>query len=446
MRDDVTLISPCTHTRRMPPLGILYVASYLEMNDISVKVIDGFPPRKITDWRDYETDSPYVGITCMSSQWNRAKEIAQFVKMHNPNATVVVGGVHPTVAADAVSKEKNVDIVVVGFGEKAMLKIVKNGVRDGIIYGDSFANLDDRPFPARHLVDMKKYTARDSIVHFHWLRATSVITSLGCANACIYCSNSKRAIFGKVVQYNSSDYVEHEIEQLVSNYKIEGVYFQDDNFLSWKKRAIHICKKIERFDLTWMCESRVDTLDEEMLKCMKSAGCDGVGFGVESGSPKVLQGLNKRADIGQTIKAFDLCKKYKMKTLAQMIIGSPDETQEDIALTEKLLDRIKPDYVQFSFLTPYEGTVLYDMAVEKGWLRADANMITDDPQIEINFSLEELAEIGKRLKRKYNPFFKSVKPYLNGYFIYDMLKLLWKEPSLITRGMHEWMEASRLHL
>jgi len=239
--------------------------------------------------------------------------------------------------------------------------------------------------------------------------------------------------------------VEKEVEQLVSDYKIEGVHFPDDNFLSWKKRAIEICQKIKRFDLIWDCESRVDTLDRELILKMKSAGCDSIGFGVESGSPKVLRALDKRAEIEQVIKAFDLCHENKIKTLAQIIVGSPEETLEDIALTEKLLDRIKPDYVQLSYMTPYEGTVVYDMAVEKGWIRK-TNMLADEPQVEINFRFEELEEIGNRLIRKHNPFFRKIRPYLSRYFVYDMLRLLGKKPSLLFHGTRGWNDAAGAYL
>jgi len=422
----------------VPPLGLLYVASYLEKEGISVEVIDPF-----SDGKDYKSDSSYVGITCMSNQWEITKQIARSIKADNPNAVVIVGGVHPTVSKSI--NDPNVDVIVRGEGEKALLKIVKEKVTKGVVQGELIENLDDRPFPARHLINMKKYTARADVVMFNWIRATTVMTSLGCPSNCIFCINSKGAMFGNKVRYNSPSYVESEVEQLVSNYEIEGIHFPDDNFLSWKKRAIEICQRIKRFGLIWDCESRVDNLDRELITRMKSAGCDSIGFGIESGSTKVLHALNKRGDIEAAVKAFDLCHENKIRTLAQIIIGSPEETFEDIALTEKLLDRIKPDFVQLSYMTPYEGTVIYDMAVEKGWIRK-MNMLADEPQMEINFDYEELEEIGNRLKRKYNPFFKKIRPYLSRYFVYDMLRLLGKKPSLLFNGTKEWNDAAGAYL
>lgn len=426
----------------MPPLGMLYVASYLEKHGIKVSVADPFSdgedPGKIF--------SDIVGITCMSSQWSRVKEIARDIKINNPNSTIIVGGVHPTVAANEVAADKDIDIAVVGEGEKAILRIVEDGIKSGIAYGEPIANLDERPFPARHLINMKKYTARDNVVPFHWIKATTIMTSVGCQFNCIFCINSKGAMFGRQVRYNSPEYVEREVEELVSTYGVDGLFFQDDNFLTDKRRAIEICKKIKPFDLIWLCASRVDTLDEELLLSMKNAGCGGINFGVESGSPKVLRALNKRTSIEAAIKSFDLCRKHGVKTYALIMIGNPEETMEDIKLTDKLLERMKPDFIQIGYCSPYKGTVLYDMALEKGWLQEGVSFRTDEPQMEVNFTLRELAEIGENLEHKYIPFLKMVKPYLNKYFIYDMLRVLRRKPSLVFNGVDKWKEASRMYL
>ena len=117
---EVTLINPLTTTRRMPPLGLLYVANYLEKYGISVKVVDPLSQRK----EEYVSESPYTGITCMSNQFEKVKQIAKEVKEKNPDTIIVVGGVHPTVATEEVIAEPNIDIAVIGEGERALRKIV----------------------------------------------------------------------------------------------------------------------------------------------------------------------------------------------------------------------------------------------------------------------------------------------------------------------------------
>lgn len=423
----------------MPPLGLLYVASYLEKHGVSVKVVDPLSQRK----EEYVSESPYTGITCMSNQFPKVKQIVKEVKEKNSDTKIVVGGVHPTVATEEVISDENIDIAVVGEGEKAMLKIVQENIEEGIVYGEAIQNLDEIPYPARHLVDMNWYLKRDTVVPFKWIRATNVITSRGCPFSCNFCINSKHAMFGKKIRYHSAQYVRWEVTGLCLEYNVEGVYFFDDNFVTNKKRLLEICKYIKPLELKWFCQSRVDTLNREMLEVMKSSGCVGIAFGAESGSQRVLNAINKKAKVEDTVKIFDLCRKVEVKTLANIIIGNPEETYEDIELTDKLLERIKADYVQVWHLTPYEGTVIYDQAMENGWIK-NTSLVGDKPQMEINFTLEELEEIRKALLKKYNPVLWSIRPYVkNKYFVYDMLRLLVKKPSLLFGGVESWKEESR---
>jgi anaerobic magnesium-protoporphyrin IX monomethyl ester cyclase len=304
----VTLINPIISKKwRLPPLGLLYVASYLEKNGVGVKVID-----PISQGNEiYALDSPYAGITCMSGQFKKAQEIAKLIKTESPETITVVGGVHPTVAVEEACSDPNIDVAIVGEGEKAFLKTVKEGIKKGVVIGEPVEILDELPIPARHLVNMNWYLRRGGIVFPEWIRATSVITSRGCPNSCHFCINSKRAMFGKRVRYHSAEYIENEVEELVSRYKTEGIFFVDDNFVQNRKRLVGICKGIEKFNLKWSCLSRVDTINKQVLEVMKKSGCVTVGFGVESGSQKVLDCLNKNVKVEKVTKAFELCHNHR---------------------------------------------------------------------------------------------------------------------------------------
>lgn len=434
---DVTLISPLTSRRwRLPPIGLLYVASYLEKHGISVRVLDPQSEGK----EEYSSESRYTGITCMSNQFRKTKEIARRVKEANPDTTVVVGGVHPTVATEEVQLDPNIDVVVVGEGEKAMLSIVRNNVKEGVVHGEQVGNLDDIPFPARHLVNMNWYTKRDSIVVTKWCKATSVITSRGCPFQCCFCINSKYEMFGKTVRFNSAKYVEEEVGELVSRYGVEGIYFADDAFTANSERLKEICKRIRHFGLKWNCMSRVNTLNKSSLESMKDSGCASVGFGIESGSQKVLDALNKKARVQDAIKIFDLCREVGIKTWASIIIGNPEETVDDLRMTDKLLERLKPDSVGVYYLTPFPGTAIHDLALENNWLvREDSDWIIEEPQMEINFTLRGLEGIGNGLMRKYSNGLGLMRGYLeNPYYLYDLLKrLLTKSSSLLIRTRGE---------
>ena len=428
------MINPFTSKKwRLPPLGLLYLASYLEKHGISVRVIDPLSQ----GYENYALDSPYTGITCMSGQFKKVQEIAKQVKTKNPATVTVVGGVHPTVATEEANSDPNIDVVVVGEGERALLRTVEEKSKKGIICGEPSENLDEIPIPARHLVNMNWYMRRGGIVFPKWLRATSVITSRGCPNSCHFCINSKHAMFGKKVRYNSTEYVENEVEELVSKYRTEGIFFVDDNFVQNRKRLLGICSGIKRFSLKWTCLSRVDTLDRQVLETMKDSGCVTVGFGVESGSQKVLDALNKNAKVENAIKAFDLCHEVGVKTWATIIIGSPGEQRQDIEMTDKLLQRIKPDYLEVFYLTPYRGTVLYDQAAEEGWVMSEnTNWSNDEPQVEIHFTRKELVEIRKNLLSKHFSKWRWAKSNLkNPDFIYDVLTNVVLEPSFVF----EWI-------
>src|SRR3990172_303733 len=167
---EVTLINPFeTKKWHLPPLGLLYVASFLEKHGVSVKVIDPLSQGNAA----YASDSDFAGITCMSGQFKKAQEVAKQIKAKNPNTVTVVGGVHPSIAAEEVAADPNIDIVVVGEGEKALLEIVEKKIKKGIVYGEPPQELDEIPIPARHLVNMDWYLKRGGIVFPYWLRATS---------------------------------------------------------------------------------------------------------------------------------------------------------------------------------------------------------------------------------------------------------------------------------
>lgn len=432
MSSEVTLINPLTTRKwRLPPLGLLYIASYLEEHGISVKVIDPLSQGR----EDYSSQSDYTGITCVSSQFKKARQIARKVKTHNPETTVILGGVHPTVATEEVLSDPNIDIAVVGEGEKALLKIVKERIKKGTVKGEMVQNLDDIPFPARHLVNMQWYLKRGGVVFSKWLRATSMMTSRGCPSSCHFCINSKHAMFGRKIRYSSAEYVEKEVELLVSRYKADGLFFVDDNFVLNEKRLMEICRRIRRFDLKWMCQSRVDTLSRQALELMKDCGCVTVGFGVESGSERVLKALNKNTKVEDAIKTFDLCHKLGVNAFATVIVGNPEETREDLKSTDRLLERLKPDYLEIFYLTPFRGTVIYDRALENGWLiKENTNWMNSEPQVEINFTIEELREIRKSLLKMNYSRSQWLRTYSkNPHFIYDVLRYLAKEPSFFFK-------------
>jgi radical SAM superfamily enzyme YgiQ (UPF0313 family) len=154
---------------------------------------------------------------------------------------------------------------------------------------------------------------------------------------------------------------------------IRNFFIFDETFTVNKKRILELCSRIKEksFDIVWSCRARVDTVDEEILDAMKGAGCTRISFGVESASPEVLKLLNKRIDIRQAVKVFDIVRKKKMVSLADFMIACPGEGRAESRATIKLAGKLRPDYVQFSLFTLFPCTKLYDDALEAGTVKGD---------------------------------------------------------------------------
>lgn len=479
MTRKVLLINPRVDYRPQPPLGLAYIAGALEREGYEVRVYD--PTRGRDDaafetlFRQFAPDA--VGITCLTPQEEQLYAFAGAVKRLSPGTPVIAGGVHPTAAPEKVLASPHVDIAVVGEGERTITLLLAalwsgaplSGVR-GIAYkeagkavltprADLIEDLDALAWPARHLLDMAWYSRRLSLIRGKWLRCTTIIAIRGCPYDCIFCSSNK--IFGRRVRFRSPAGIVDEIERLVKEHSLEAVLFADDTFTLSKPWLLELCALLRRRvpGIVWACQSRVGALDDEMLGAMIAAGCIQVEFGIESGSPKVLEALKKRQDTAEIIETFRLCKKYPIRTMANFIIGNPEEKLEDIELTAALAREIRADYTEFFILTPFPGTVLYEMAERNGWLhKGDAfyGRESNKPVMSINFSQDELVRLRKELYEKnLNSIWKSY--LLDPRFLLDVLKftlghpsvlpgyakVLWKERSVAELGRHINTEMSK---
>jgi len=278
-----------------------------------------------------------------------------------------------------------VDIVVREEGEQTMLELVKvlersssNGLKRvlGITYREGsnirsnpprppILNMDTLPFPAFHLLPMGKYR-----LHPPFGRQTPampIITSRGCPFRCIFCS---KAVFGKKYRSNSPAYIVDEIRFLKEKFGVKEIKFYDDVFTLDRKRVVAICTQLKEWgiDIPWSCETRVNLVDDELLRVMKDAGCYMIEYGVESGNQEILNYLKKGITLEKTIEAFKLTHEAGIETVAYFMLGSPQETSKTIQETIEFAKKIDPDFVQFSITTPYPGTELYSLAVEEGYV------------------------------------------------------------------------------
>lgn len=370
-----------------PPLGIAYMAGVLQENNIDVEILDA--SAEDMDFKDVEKEllkrkPDLVALTALTPTIGRALETAQVVKETLPDSIVVMGGYHPTFNFIETLEDENVDIVIRGEGEYIMLNLVQalenqSSLHDvkGIVFEDKnskeivvnpeaplIQDLDELPFPALNLLPMKKYLLLDMDTHM-----TTMITTRGCPMQCSFCSSA--AMHGKKIRERSVENIVDEIEYLNTNYDIDTIAFMDDTFTLKKRKVMAICDEIlkRNIEIMWGCTSRVDTLNEKLLKKMKEAGCITIFIGVESADQQQLDNMCKNTTIAKIENAFKIAHKLKIRTIASVALGMPGDTKEIMNKTVKFVHKLKPNYAIYSLATPYPGTRFYKEAFEKNLIK-----------------------------------------------------------------------------
>lgn len=370
-----------------PPLGIAYMAGVLQENHIDVEILDA--SAEDMDFKDVEKEllkrkPDLVALTALTPTIGRALETAQVVKETLPDSIVVMGGYHPTFNFIETLEDENVDIVIRGEGEYIMLNLVQalenqSSLHDvkGIVFEDKnskeivvnpeaplIQDLDELPFPALNLLPMKKYRLLDMDTHM-----TTMITTRGCPMQCSFCSSA--AMHGKKIRERSVENIVDEIEYLKTNYDIDTIAFMDDTFTLKKRKVMAICDEIlkRNIEIMWGCTSRVDTLDEKLLKKMKEAGCITIFIGVESADQQQLDNMCKNTTIAKIENAFKIAHNLKIRTIASVALGMPGDTKEIMNKTVKFVHKLKPNYAIYSLATPYPGTRFYKEAFEKNLIK-----------------------------------------------------------------------------
>lgn len=224
-------------------------------------------------------------------------------------------------------------------------------------------NLDDLPFPAYELFPIDIYLK--NISHASIIGKKSemgIITTRGCPYNCHYCYH----IFGRGVRARSVENVISEIKYLIENFQIESFLILDETFTINKKRVEEFCQLYikEKIGLPWSCYARVNLVDKDMLIMMKKAGCYRVGYGIESGSQKILDKMNKKVTTQQAENAIKITKKLGLHCGTTFMFGYPGETLKTIHETVDFCKRLNIES-KFFFTTPYPGTLLYKEMKER---------------------------------------------------------------------------------
>ena len=367
-----------------PPLGLGYLAAVLEKNKYEVDVIDCQALRLSYEAfkREISKRKPnVVGLTATTRTYKSALRIIEISKELDPNCLTVFGGPHITFWDENALRDcQSLDIVVRREGEYTLLELVqrleaekdyhnvqgttcrKNGKIMRNPDRPFIENLDQLPFPARHLWPLEQLRKYEDIFY--------LTTSRGCVYWCEFCAAVR--MFGRRYRMRSPKNVVDEIEFLNKTYNATKFTFCDDAFTVDQPRTEELCKEIKNRELRikWNCGTRVDMITKDLLLKMRSAGCVSVWFGVESGSQHVLNEMRKGISTEQTIRAIGWVRELGLKPVPNVLIGFPGETEESAWRTIKFAEKISPDEVAFfNIATPLPGTPMFDMVRENRWVR-----------------------------------------------------------------------------
>jgi radical SAM superfamily enzyme YgiQ (UPF0313 family) len=381
-RDD-----PLFEDIKLPPLGIAYLAAVLRAAGHAVEILDANLEKRQdlalrTRLRSFGPE--VVGFSVVSQLRRTALRLAALVKDRDRDIRVVFGGSHPTVFPSEVAAEPAVDYAVHGEGEDTVVELmdVIAGRRNaaevaGLAYREGgrvalnpprppIAPLDRLPFPAYDLLPIGRYMAPQS----SHPRFMGMFTSRGCRFRCIFCD--AHVVMGRAFRAHSPERTMAEIRYLVREHGIKEVIFKDSEFTHDRSRVEALCDMLirEGAPVRWVSNARIGRVDEGLLKKMKRAGCVLVMFGVESGDQAVLNTARKGTTVEQARRTFRAARAAGLQTQANFLLGHPGEDAAAALRSVRLAKDLKADFPHFSYVFPYPGTELYDLAMKNGWLKA----------------------------------------------------------------------------
>ena len=358
------------------PLGILYIAAYLEKHCYKVKIIDIAPESKTLEdiLEIIELEQPLViGISAMTTSIASALTLAHGIKNRFGEKFLLgLGGVHLCCDPDFLRRFSIFDFGIEGEGEITLLKLIeriKKGERiKGLFKGELIEDLDSLPFPARHLINPQIYK-RDEQLEFE-VPAAGILGSRGCPHSCSFCCIPA---IGHKVRWRSAKNI---VDEMVSVYdQCHGYYsFVDDCLTLSKKHTLSFCQEIldRKLDVKWIASTRANTLDDEVAKALSRAGCTDLYFGVESGSERIRNEVIKKKVTDQQIsKAVALCRKYKILSNLFLMVGFPGETRKEMEETVRIGSKVKADMVGIHITIPLPGTEIFNYCLKNNKIPAD---------------------------------------------------------------------------
>lgn len=375
--------------RVFPFLGILKVAAMLEEAGRSVEVLDLSGISNFTDAVEdcvRNSEAQHFGITATTPQFPAAVQIAAAIRKVQNGARVIIGGTHATlvvaarkyeVAHQQIGRaykayeqlEANFDVIVSGDGEETIFLALEDDAPKLIDADDrksphflTDVRLTATPFPARHLIDLESY-------HYtiDGVRASDLIAQLGCPYKCGFCAGRASPML-RNIRTRSDESIVKEITFLYQTYGYKGFMFYDDE-LNVNPKMVTLMQKIAQagreLGVEWKLRGFVksERFTDEQAQAMYEAGFRQLLVGFESGSPRILENIQKIATRDDNTRCVDIAHRHDLKVKALMSLGHPGESEETIRATRDWLLEVKPSDFDASVITPYPGSPYYDHAL-----------------------------------------------------------------------------------
>lgn len=359
------------------PLGILYIAAFLEKNNIQVNVFD-------TTFSTFEDQCqllikdppPIIGVYVNLMTRLNVIRLIRFIKNEKTlsHTKIILGG--PEVKHSAENfLNAGADFIITGEGEETMLELSSAIISNesdfsnikSIVYanGSGYTHTMERqnvrdinllPIPAREKVDLQKYF--DVWKERHGQSAVSVSTMRGCPYTCKWCS---RAVYGQSYRRRSPELVVEELEWIHANYDVDTIWFVDDVFTishKWLTSFNEIIQQ-KKLRLRFECITRADRMNEDVINLLKQSGCFRVWIGAESGSQKIIDAMDRRVKVTQVREMIQKTMHAGMEAGTFIMVGYPGETETDLVETLQHLKLSNPDQYTITVAYPIKGTPLY---------------------------------------------------------------------------------------
>ena len=338
--------------KEFPPLGLLYLASSCEAMGIEVELLN------ISENDLSNIPHHYIVGLSINSSYNYSAFYDSIETIRKKCDVLVIGGQHTTIFPKETLSELKADYIIIGEGEYSLPQLIHDCYADIDPCGDNIIsknnsnktyteqiridNLNDLPFPARHLMNDNDVLLEGRI-YGEDIKSISLITSRGCPHNCEFCANVYKGF-----RYRSAENIELEISQLVKDYpEMRGLVFMDENLLFSNEHMKSICERIKKFQLKWTCNARVDYFNKFLAQQMKDCGCVEIKYGVESGSQRILDKMNKKITTAQISEALIGTHEMGIRTKCFLMFGFPGdniesakETIDFISSHERYISRI----------------------------------------------------------------------------------------------------------